>query len=265
MFAPPVRWITAALIAAAVLPTSVRADSIDFTSGGTATVNGAYLATTDTQPTGTGVIQSFVRIQMTGSEQGYNTDVKNPSKFQYDEKFGNFTHSLPLNTLQSELSPNGVLSYKFLLDINETKTTAGELLSMNAVQIYLGNAPNLLGFTPGSGFGSNSTPVYNLDGAGDVTVELNYSLNSGSGSGDLLLYVPKAYFDAAYAKSGYGYVYLYSAFGNPNGSDAGFEEWATQAPSKTTGGGGNPVPAPPGLVLAGMGFGCLLIGRLRRK
>ncbi len=29
--------------------------------------------------------------------------------------------------------------------------------------------------------------------------------------------------------------------------------------------GGNAVPAPPGLVLAGMGFGCLLLGRLRTR
>jgi hypothetical protein len=52
---------------------------------------------------------------------------------------------------------------------------------------------------------------------------MDYSLASGSGSGDMFVYVKNSLF----VGSG-PYVYLYSSFGNPDGSDAGFEEWATR-------------------------------------
>src|SRR5262249_17998963 len=57
---------------------------------------------------------------------------------------------------------------------------------------------------------------------GDVTVQMNYRLNSGSGAGDVLVYVPDALLTAA----GGNYVYLYSRFGDTAGANAGFEEWA---------------------------------------
>src|SRR2546423_647232 len=44
--------------------------------------------TGEQQPAGTGVFNSFVQIQHTGSEQGYNTD----APFQFDEKNGH-THN----------------------------------------------------------------------------------------------------------------------------------------------------------------------------
>src|SRR5262249_57588914 len=51
---------------------------------------------------------------------------------------------------------------------------------------------------------------------------MNYRLNSGSGAGDVLVYVPDALLTAA----GGNYVYLYSRFGDTAGANAGFEEWA---------------------------------------
>src|SRR5205823_5613097 len=96
--------------------------------------------------------------------------------------------------------------------------------------------------------------------------ELNYKFNSGSGSGDLFVFVPTSYF-APYAGSPYKYLYLYSAFGDPNPSDAGFEEWATfkgtnpTNPPPVT----NPVPAPPSVVLAGLALGGLAFRRVFRR
>jgi len=267
MSSRPVRWGFAALVAAALLPSGARAETIiDLVNNTSGSAPGAQFYQTQQQPTGTGVIDPFVRIQMHGTESGYNTD---GNKFQFDEKAGIWTHALPLNSLQT-VTMNGKSYYQFLLDINETDTTAGRLLSLNEVQIYLGKDgnydKNTNPFTSDVGFGTAgalSTKVFDLDSGGvDRTVELDYGLNSGSGSGDMYMYVEKSLFDAAFAQKGYGYVYLYSAFGNPNGSDAGFEEWAAKTGTNDTT-KPNGVPAPPGLVLAGMGFGCVLLGRLR--
>jgi len=257
----PTRWVVAALAAAVLLPSSARAESLYlYSSDASVTANGAVFQSTNIQPTGTGVIDPFLTIQRKGTEQGYNTD----GKFQFDEKRVAYTNALPLNSLQA-VTINGVAYYQFLLDINENKTDTGRFLSMDKVQVYLGNTDSPTAFVKNgdfAGFKTPSTLVYDLDGAGDKTIELDYSLNRGSGSGDMFMYIPKASFDAAFASTGYGYVYLYSAFGDPNGSDAGFEEWAALQ-KKTESGGGNPVPAPPGLLLAGMGFGCLLLRRVR--
>lgn len=261
MSSRPIPCIIAALIAAAALPSPARADIIDLTTAGSSgSAGGTLFYQADPQPTGTGVIQPFVRIQRTGTERGYNTDAR---PVEFDTKDQNqWTHSLPLNTL-TPVEINGTQYYQFLLDINEQGNARGSLLSLNDVQIYLGNAPDLTGFTSGSGFGSNSVPVYNLDSTEDNTVELNYKLNHGSGSGDMFMYVPVSYFQGFGGQ--YQYVYLYSAFGTPHASDAGFEEWAALTGGKGSTGGGNPVPAPPGLVLAGVGFGCMFIGRLRLR
>jgi hypothetical protein len=59
-----------------------------------------------------------------------------------------------------------------------------------------------------------------MDAGGDNWVLLDYRLNSGSGSGDMLMYVPDALF------AGAAYVYLYSRFGEHFAGDAGFQEWA---------------------------------------
>ena len=84
---------------------------------------------------------------------------------------------------------------------------------------------------------------------------LNYTLNSGSGSGDLWVFVKKSLFGGS--KS---WVYLYSKFGDPNGNNDGYEEWATVVGHNTP---SVPLPASVwgGLSLLGM----LGISKLRRR
>jgi hypothetical protein len=263
MFARPVRWVVATLVAAALLPSSARADIINLTAYGTSgTSQGALFYQANPQPTGTGYIDSFVRLQRTGTESGYNTD----GPLQFDTKAGLFTHSLPLNSLQP-VTLNGTQYYQFLLDVNESANDANRLLSLDTVRLYLGDAPNLTGYKDQNGFGPDAKLVYDMDVGpnGATTVNLDYKLNSGSGSGDMYMYVPVSYFQSVQDKygTGFSYVYLYSAFGDPYGSNAGFEEWAAVTNASTS--TGNPVPAPPGAVLAGMGLGCLLLGRLRPR
>src|SRR5262245_16269480 len=105
--------------------------------GATATVNNAIFRQVDPQPTGTGFIDPFVRIQRSpsnpsGMEQGYNTD--GIEEFDTKDAGGhNWNHSLKLANLQEV---NGY--YQFTLDINETKP--GTLLSLDELQIFVQSA-----------------------------------------------------------------------------------------------------------------------------
>lgn len=244
---------------------AARADYIiDLTKANTApvTYQDAVYAQTSIQPTGTGVFDPFVRIQMNGTEAGYNTDAR---PVEFDTKDENqWTHSLPLNTL-TPVTIGGTQYYQFTLDVNEEGSPSGKLLSMNDLQIYLGTSGSLTGFTDGSGFANDtSVKIYDLDAAGETTVELNYKLNHGSGSGDLNVYIPVSLFEQ-YFGTAYQYVYLYSAFGCPNPSDAGFEEWSALAGNNPCPPPPSAVPAPAGLVLGLIGFGGCLFGRGFRR
>src|SRR4051794_30738452 len=112
-------------------------------SSGTIQVNtggpNAIFSTSIQQPTGTGVIQPFVRIQGNGTESGYNTD----GTIQFDTKdTNNWTHSITFADV-AVVTINNVKYREFFLDINESGNTANQLLSMDKLQVYLGNAPDL--------------------------------------------------------------------------------------------------------------------------
>ena len=202
----------------------------DLTGGGSVTINQADFITVDKQPTGSGVIHSFVRVSAAnqGVVEGYNTDGR---PLQFDENNSHtFTRSQPLGDLKI-VNRNGRDYYQFLLDINQEASRP--LLTMNELEIYLGNAPDLLSYSPnrsagGTGFGPNSSFVYDLDENTDNAIDLNYNLNSGSGSGDMWAFIPKAKFDAAHtgANANNNYVYLYSKFGIPHANNDGYEEWS---------------------------------------
>jgi hypothetical protein len=101
---------------------------------------------------------------------------------------------------------------------------------MNEFQVHLSNSNTLTGFdtttqTFASGALFNTQQIYDLDSGGDKVLRMDYSLASGSGSGDMFAYVA----DSLFAGQSSGrYLYLYSSFGVPDASDAGFEEWAIQ-------------------------------------
>jgi hypothetical protein len=195
------------------------------------------------QPTGSGVIHSFVRISTNDDTvRGYNTDAR---PLQFDENSSPvFTHSLNKANLVA-VTKGGVSYYQFLLDINQQGSDP--LLNLNELEIYLGNAPDLSGFTPGSGFGANSTLVYDIDTGSDNGILLDYNLNSGSGSGDMYAYIPTASFTGPNQ-----WVYLYSNFGVPNNNNDGYEEWAAVVGPNTP----QPIPLPAsvwgGLTLLGL-------------
>jgi hypothetical protein len=273
-----------AAVAAALLfaPASARAQILDLFSNGTTSGTVAsdssggttVFSRTDQQPTGTGFIDPFVRLDATGNgtnspELGYNTDFR---PVQFDEKQdAQYTHSLLLADLGT-VTMNGQTYYKFLLDANQTGSNPG--ISLDQLAIYQGNTALNTGYDPTTGtFSTGATLVYSLDTAGNTGNEValavqntnGFNANTGSGSGDLYVYVLASKFDPANG----AYVYLYSHFGddtNFNGNDLstndGFEEWAANTGEHVT---AVPEPSTMALALSGLvGAGFAGLRRLRR-
>lgn len=234
------RFVGVALITLMALATVSQANIYDLTAAGSSeVVNGAEFRTSDIAPTGTGNIDSFVRIKKNGFEQGYNTDA---SDFAYDEMAGSFTHSLLLSNIP-QVQLGNTLYYEFGLDINQSGSEP--LLSLDAVQIYRYTAGDYTGAVSGLG-----DPLYDL---GDNWIMLNYALGAGSGKGDMYAYIPVSTLNNDGATG--NYVYLYSMFGYQGGdwaSNAGFEEWFVR--ENVTPPPPPPVPAPAAVVLGMLGM-----------
>jgi hypothetical protein len=240
-------WICAAQVEAA--PT------LDLTETGVAsgTINGAFFTRADPQGTGSGNIQSFVRLQGNGTEQGYNTD----GTLEFDTKSGTWTHSLAITDVPI-VKLDGVDYREFLLDIDEGGATKSRYLSLDSMQIYLANSGSLTGYP------SLGTKIFDLDTpVADNWILLDATLRSGSGSGDMFAYIPNSLFDVQAVT----HVYLYSKFGGSepaytlqHDSDGGPEEWATRE------GGVTPPPIPaPGAVLLVLWGGTIAVSLHRRR
>jgi hypothetical protein len=187
---------------------------VDLTgSNNSGTINGAQFIFTTPQPTGTGVIQPFLRIQNTPTEQGYNTSGGTP----FDDKAGPWTHDLTLGELQNtEVTLNGLSYFKLLLDVNEPGGKKS-LISLDQLQFYTSS----IGSQTTTSVGSLGTLRYSFN-SGDSVI-LDASRNHGSGSGDMYAYIPTSDFSGAKTSD---FVYLYAHFGNTDASQSGFEEWA---------------------------------------
>ena len=202
---------------------------VDLTyDGASGTINGGVFQTAGVQPAGTGNFNTFVRIQNTGTEQGYNTD----AAAQFDEK-ASFHHSVLLANIPVVIgdgtggTEEGVAYREFRLDLNEGSSGTNPFLSLDALQIFQEEAGNLTNFTPGSGFAGGHTNylVYDMDAGGDHWVGLNDALSHGSGQSDIRILIP----DSAFINdAGHRYVTLYSQFGVQSGwnSEGGYEEWS---------------------------------------
>lgn len=222
------------------------------TAGASGTINGAIYQQYTPQPTGTGVFEPFLRIQLgtTGSEAGYNTDGSPVWAETKGPAGSNWCHSVPLSSMA--IVNIGGLDYReFRLDIDEAGNESFSPLSLDVLKIYLEATPNITG-DPAVNL---TNLVYDMD-AGDVGnwVKLSYGLNGsqpggGSGKGDMLAYIPDSLFTGPNQ-----HVYLYSVLGLTTGWECndGPEEWAYRV-----------VPTPGAVLLGGIGVG--LVGWLRRR
>jgi hypothetical protein len=197
------------------------------------------------QPTGSDQL-SFVRLGGPHqTKEGYNTSFR---PVQFDE-ITDLTHTHDLLVADVPIVQYlGASYYQFGLDINQT--AANPLLSLDQVKVFGTNSTNNTGYSSTTGF-AGATLVYSMDSAGDNWVKLNYSLNSGSGSGDMYMLIPTT------VLSQFSNVILYSAFGSNFRNNDGFEEWFTtsaQAPI--------PEPGTGALLLAGL-LG--MFGVMRRR
>jgi hypothetical protein len=223
---------------------------LDLTTRGAAGVAaGALFKQIDPQPTGTGHIDPFLRLQSSGvatTTEGYNTSAR---PFEFDEKNPlGFTHDLLLSDV-GVFAIEGVEYREFLLDINESSGRDRETVSLDRLMIFEAPAGGRTGF-PFLG-----TLVYDLDAGGiDRWIKLDYSLNHGSGSGDMASYVRADLF------TGLDYVYLYSRFGDHHAVDAGFEEWWTR-----DGAAAASVPEPSLMLMLGAGFAAVMARRRIRR
>ena len=202
----------------------VPSATLDLTTAGShGEVNGAQFAQVASQPTGTGAINSFVRVQALGNrtvEEGYNTSAR---PLAYDENSSpQFTRALRVADTPVYTDPvTGARYREFLLDINQK--ASAPLLSLDALKVFVAANESLSGKLDAGGNLPGAELRYDLDAGGDAWIALNARLNSGSGAGDMMLRVPEAQL------AGGEFLYLYSKFGAVGGAYAasgGFEEWA---------------------------------------
>jgi len=255
-------------LATVLLPGSASATIINLSTPGlgpVTTPDGVVWSQTAQQPTGTGVIKPFLRIQDSNSaiEEGYNTSVA-PLPMDDLGTADQWVHNVLFATVDKS---SGFV--KLLLDANQTGSNP--LLTMSKLVVWRASIPagntatTLAQLTALLG-----TPAYDMDASLGQTpsnpVQVNlavqntngFDANNGSGSGDLYVNIPASKFTGTGA-----YLVLYSEFGdggNPNYvNNDGFEEWAVKTGPQSVPDGGST------LILLGSAFSGLSLIAGRRK
>jgi len=256
---PTIHETSAAILAVNLSSTATNSGTI--TSGG----NTLTFIFDQTQPSGTGVLNSFLRVQKNRNEQGYNT---NANKVFDNKESGNFTRDVQFGELQST---DGF--YQFVLDIGEPGNN-GSLLSLDGLKLFsstTGGQSNVSVDSNGNANGIyadgiSGTLLWDMDATDDnyVLLDANRDGKPGNGVSDMLLKVPEAVFAGQNANN---YFVLWSRFGlqadatSGSGSAGSFEEWAFLTASTS---GPNEIPEPMSLLLIGTGLLGFAATRRRR-
>ena len=240
------------------LPACVVPACYDLTAvGATATINGAIFTvpSVSIDATGSGVIDSFVRIQAQGTEQGYNTSDR-PVQFG-EMHTDTHTQDRLLSSINS-VTVKGIEYLEFVLDTGEAGGS-NTFISLEQLRFYVGadQATNTAAgdYDAATKQLGSLTPIYDMDAGVDTYIQLSDPY-SGNGKLDLILLVPKSLFVGDDTQS----VYLYSQFGRaaPLDTDSSFEEWATKIQGTFT-------PEPGAIALLLIGLAALGFTSLRRR
>ena len=212
-------FLLAALgLAATTLAMSANAAVLDLGSDGSGTINGAIFDVNRDRPTGTGVYNPFLTVQANGTEQGYNSSTGN-----FDTKREpQWNHEIRFSDLQAT-TINGTQYFGFSVDVNEPNSGNLSTISLERLQVFTSaTLQNSTSTNSNGNFnGSLGTLRYDLDAGGNNSVLYN-DKNSGSGSGDIDIYIPVSYFAGTQQND---YVYMYQLWGNADGmTQGGFEE-----------------------------------------
>ncbi len=221
---------------------------VDLTAvGSSGTINGAIFRQGQTAPAGSGTLESFVRIQQTGTEYGYNTDAARPYTDPILLNGGTgttatFNRALPLDTVPI-VSIGGQAYLDFSLDINQQ--SSAPLISLDEVQVSIAGSNTVQGYSTDGTYGGQASLVYDMGGSASTWVKLNADLSPGSGGADMNMDIPlSALPDSAFSGanralplSSSQYLYVYSHLGSQNlnsgdtvgSANNGYEEWATPA------------------------------------
>lgn len=223
------RNFTAALVAAGMfaIASLAQATVVDLVNNDQGSFTNQYGTSifqfTQPQPTGTGYIDPFLRVQSSPTEQGYNTSGGTP----FDDKGGIWTHDIQFSDLQSTtVTLNGTSYFKILVDLNEPNGDKSTI-SLTNLQFYT----SATGSKTTTNLSQLGTLRYSMDTAGsDNTVEFDAARNHGSGSGDAFLYIPTSAFAGTNPND---FVYMYVNFGNADMTTAGGFEEFTLVPNLT--------------------------------
>jgi hypothetical protein len=223
------RNFTAALVAAGMFAIAnlAQATVVDLVNNDQGTITNQYgtaiFQFTQPQPTGTGYIDPFLRVQASPTEQGYNTSGGTP----FDDKGGPWTHDIQFSDLQSTaVTINGTSYFKILVDLNEPNG-AKSTIDLTNLQFYT----SATGSKTTTNLSQLGTLRYSMDTAGgDNTVQFDAGRNHGSGSGDAFLYIPTTAFAGTNAND---FVYMYVNFGDADMTTAGGFEEFTLVPNLT--------------------------------
>ena len=211
------------------------------TAGASVDYYGTIFSQEVTQPAGTGVFDTFLRVQANGTESGYNTS----GTPVFDDKSGPWTHNLQLDQL-AQVTVNGTSYYSFGLDINQSGSEKKSQLSLDVLQLY--TSP--VGSQTTANVSSLGTLRYDLNAHGTTYVLLDAKTGApGSGTSDMQMLIPVSTFAGAKPTD---YVYLYSQFGTHEAANSGFEEWGASTVSAS--GSVAAVPEPSTSALFGGGL-----------
>ena len=217
------------VLIACFVPALAHAQTIDLTTPG-ATFFGAdgarwYQGTTFA---GAGFV-SFLRIQATGSEQGFNTDFR--PLVEDDIGTITVTHSITFSVLYPRILTGATGAYRvysLFLDVNELSGSGDNYISLDSLTVYSVPAGSGGSLSTRAEIASAGTVRYDMDQPANQVVLIDGNLVLGSGQTDIEIDIPASRFDGVLAND---YIYVTVHFGQLGtvstrkyGTSDGFEE-----------------------------------------